>query len=202
MFMFKYIYHLTIFSNILLLYGCSDFSKSKTPRAVVDSNVTEKNASEYTASALTTEEQMNMKKLHLLLYSINFIYLNKNLCNDNDNVKCTDFIEWLKDKSEEKQELDNAFTAAYDFLESRRQKYASNKTLEEYIKDALLADYGNNKEGKYGNNNLIYQFFIQITLEAFPTYRGDNVNIFESLKRELLNQNPDSHVQQLITSDF
>nr|WP_242400624.1 Mlp family lipoprotein [Borrelia crocidurae] len=112
-------------------------------------------------------------------------YKKRMIENEKKNITNYDkFISWIEKNPDKKKELDEAWTEAYNLLEQRRAENAPEKTLKEYINDAI--DCRNNPTcqdtKKYGTKaNQIFLFFAQI-IKDIPLNRSDPKAIFIQLK--------------------
>ncbi|WDS47341.1 Mlp family lipoprotein [Borrelia miyamotoi] len=86
------------------------------------------------------------------------------------------FMKWVEDNPSKKRQLIEAFNIAYDFIENKRQKYAPDKTINQYITSAISwngkkylskkDDYNVSNNGMYGPTdpeyNSIHKFFLDV----------------------------------------
>ncbi|WP_024654620.1 Mlp family lipoprotein [Borrelia hispanica] len=193
--MYKYLKHILIYS-LILVYSCTDKLKvheriSLTPAKQIPTKQTptkqtpqtEENKSFNTIihgfNKHTEEEREKTNKHDSGKTQVaNIDYYRNRITNYNT------FISWIKDKPEKKKELDKAWTEAYNWLEKRRAENAPEKTLNEYISDAI--DCGNNlscqdTKKQYGTKeNQIVPFFELILRHIFISY-SDPEKIFIQL---------------------
>ncbi|WP_024655142.1 Mlp family lipoprotein [Borrelia hispanica] len=193
--MYKYLKHILIYS-LILVYSCTDKLKvheriSLTPAKQIPTKQTptkqtpqtEENKSFNTIihgfNKHTEEEREKTNKHDSGKTQVaNIDYYRNRITNYNT------FISWIKDKPEKKKELDKDWTEAYNWLEKRRAENAPEKTLKEYISDAI--DCYNNPlckdTKKYGTKeNQIFLFFAQAFRDIFLAY-GNPEEIFIQLK--------------------
>ncbi|AHH07048.1 Mlp lipoprotein family protein (plasmid) [Borrelia crocidurae DOU] len=100
------------------------------------------------------------------------------------------FISWIEKNPDKKKELDEAWTEAYNLLEQRRAENAPEKTLKEYISDAIDCALNPTCQDtkKYGTQyNQIFDFFEQISRNT-SLNRSDPKEIF--IKFKTLNISP------------
>ncbi|ATQ15561.2 Mlp family lipoprotein (plasmid) [Borrelia miyamotoi] len=111
-------------------------------------------------------------------------------------TKYPDFSEWLSKNILKQKELDNAFDSAYNILERKRSIHARDKTLDQYISEAIDCSFDkackDNKDSskKYGSfgkyNNLTIVFFNNILKDIIV--KDTNEEIFNALKKSLTNE--------------
>ncbi|AHH11314.1 Mlp family lipoprotein (plasmid) [Borrelia coriaceae] len=123
---------------------------------------------------------------------------------DNGKEIFTKFIIWLSKDIQKQKELEQAFSTAYNFLETKRQQYANNETFDQYIQNGIITKSYDYQNGKYGIHtddvpqyskgkliggisagiNFIRAFFSDI-LETITTEKNidtnDNDKIFASI---------------------
>ncbi|MDO7273080.1 Mlp family lipoprotein [Borreliella burgdorferi] len=135
------------------------------------------------------EEKIFTSLVTAFKYTVEKLSGDTNGCNNENKNKCTGFFDWLSSTDTQKQkELAQAFTTAYNFLESKRQSKAQNETFDTYIKGAIdCKNNNNNNNNKYGNgSNDIEQYFRGVAGSIF-TDKNDKDEIYKCLKDELLN---------------
>ncbi|PRR14955.1 Mlp family lipoprotein [Borreliella burgdorferi] len=150
------------------------------------------------------EEKIFTSLVTAFKYTVEKLSGDTNECNNENKNKCTGFFDWLSSTDTQKQkELAQAFTTAYNFLESKRQSKAQNEAFDTYIKGAIdckkntLQDC--NKNNKYGNgDNLIEQYFRGVADSIFID-KNSNKEIYKCLKDELLNDTT-KHYEGLTTN--
>ncbi|ATH10491.1 Mlp family lipoprotein [Borreliella burgdorferi] len=135
------------------------------------------------------EEKMFNSLVTTFKYTIDKLNNEIQGCINGNKSKCNDFFDWLSSTDTQKQkELAQAFTTAYNFLESKRQSKAQNETFDTYIKGAIDCK-NNNNNNKYGNgSNDIEQYFRGVADSIFID-KNSNEEIYKCLKDELLNEN-------------
>ncbi len=149
------------------------------------------------------EEKMFTSLVTAFKYTVEKLSENINGCNNGDNGKCNNFFDWLSSTDTQKQkELAQAFTTAYNFLESKRQSKASGESFDTYIKGAIdCKNNNNNNNNKYGNgSNDIEQYFRGVADSIFID-KNSNEEIYKCLKDKLLDTGEGSHYEGL-TSDW
>ncbi|WP_417903261.1 Mlp family lipoprotein [Borreliella burgdorferi] len=148
------------------------------------------------------EEKMFTSLVTAFKYTVEKLSENTNGCNNGDNGKCNNFFDWLSSTDTQKQkELAQAFTTAYNFLESKRQSKASGEDFDTYIKGAIDCKKNNQQlNNKYGdgNENEIEQYFRGVAGSIF-TDKNDKDEIYKCLKDELLNDTT-KHYEGLTTN--
>ena len=219
---------ITLCCVTLILYYCANYnpiSKDNTPKN--GSNTTSSNTIQTGSQTktnenitLTEDEQNKFNILKNSLDKINLVFTNDlNTGKKNTNnvltskeaqnietlqkvtIRYPGFITWLLKDIPRQKELVNAFDSAYNILENKRKIYASNRTLEQYISDAIDCgfdvsctknnDGNNNKYGQYDKyNNLILVFFKDILINMTRQYT--NEEIFKVFKADLTNNIVDS----------
>ncbi|AHH07950.1 Mlp lipoprotein family protein (plasmid) [Borrelia crocidurae DOU] len=152
--MHKYLKHILIYS-LILIYSCTDKVKEPTNTQQANDN---KNFNTIingfnTAIEILRKNVKKSKKGEIQLQNP-------------DNYKTVidryeQFISWIEKNPDKKKELDTDLTEAYNWLEKRRAENASEKTLAEYINDALDCKNSLCKDlKKYGTyTNQIDTFF-------------------------------------------
>ncbi|QFP42607.1 Mlp family lipoprotein (plasmid) [Borrelia miyamotoi] len=109
------------------------------------------------------------------------------------------FSKWLSKNIPKQKELANAFASAYNFIEKKRGIYAPEKTVEQYISNAIDCSFDhscNNKNNikNYGfsdtDDNLTSTFFTHILINI--TVKDTNEEMFNVLKENLTNETIDS----------
>ncbi|ACH94138.1 Mlp family lipoprotein [Borrelia duttonii] len=155
--MYKYLKQVLIYS-LILIYSCTD--KVKEPTNTQQAN--------YNKNFNTIINGFN-KYIEKAREDLNKHEKDKRQLQNYDDYKIAidkydKFISWIEDNPDTKKKLDTDFTEAYNCLEQRRAENAPEKTLDEYIRDAI--DCTNNPlsckdtRKKYGTkNNQIFLFF-------------------------------------------
>ncbi|PRR13677.1 Mlp family lipoprotein [Borreliella burgdorferi] len=138
------------------------------------------------------EEKMFTSLVTAFKYTVEKLSGDTNGCNNENKNKCTGFFDWLSSTDTQKQkELAQAFTTAYNFLESKRQSKAQNEDFDTYIKGAIDCNNNNkknnNNNNKYGNGNEneIEQYFRGVAGSIFID-KNSNEEIYKCLKDKLL----------------
>ncbi|ACN55342.1 conserved hypothetical protein (plasmid) [Borreliella burgdorferi WI91-23] len=149
------------------------------------------------------EEKMFTSLVTAFKYTVEKLSENINGCNNGDNGKCNNFFDWLSSTDTQKQkELAQAFTTAYNFLESKRQSKASGEDFDTYIKGAIDCKKNNQQlNNKYGdgNENEIEQYFRGVAGSIFID-KNSNEEIYKCLKDKLLDTGEDGHYAGLTTN--
>ncbi|ADQ30112.1 Mlp family lipoprotein [Borreliella burgdorferi] len=149
------------------------------------------------------EEKMFTSLVTAFKYTVEKLSENINGCNNGDNGKCNNFFDWLSSTDTQKQkELAQAFTTAYNFLESKRQSKASGEDFDTYIKGAIDCKKNNQQlNNKYGNGNEneIEQYFRGVAGSIFID-KNSNEEIYKCLKDKLLDTGEDGHYAGLTTN--
>ncbi|PRQ91913.1 Mlp family lipoprotein [Borreliella burgdorferi] len=149
------------------------------------------------------EEKMFTSLVTAFKYTIEKLNNEIQGCNNGDNGKCNNFFDWLSSIDAQKQkELAQAFTTAYNFLESKRQSKASGEDFDTYIKGAIGCKKNNQQlNNKYGdgNENEIEQYFRGVAGSIF-TDKNDKDEIYKCLKDKLLDTGEGSHYEGLTTN--
>ncbi len=146
------------------------------------------------------EEKMFNSLINVFKYTIEKLNNEIQGCMNENKNKCTGFFDWLSSTDTQKQkELAQAFTTAYNFLESKRQSKAQNETFDTYIKGAIDCKNNNNNNNKYGNgSNDIEQYFRGVAGDIFN--ENSNEEIYKCLKDKLLDTGEGSHYEGLTTN--
>ncbi|WP_024654622.1 Mlp family lipoprotein [Borrelia hispanica] len=183
--MYKYLKHILIYS-LILVYSCTD--KLKVHERISLTPAKQIPQTEETKNFNTIIHGFN-KYIELAREAIIKHKSGKERIQDFDAVK-TDvekyakFISWIEKNLEKKKELDEAWTEAYNLLEQRRAENAPEKTLKEYISDALdcAPNYTCQDIKKYGTQyNQIGIFFEKTFRDIFINY-SDPEEIFIQFK--------------------
>ncbi|AOW96292.1 Mlp family lipoprotein [Borrelia miyamotoi] len=135
-------------------------------------------------TALTLEEEQKFKLFDLALSkAIEQI-------GERDNFRANQgetFLVWIRKNIQKQKELVNAFSRVYKFLENKRQKHASEMTLEEYVMDAI--EHGKNEFAE-NLHMRIKDFFIRLLFRI--SLKGSAEHMFSYLKTILLGKNKET----------
>ncbi|UPA11472.1 Mlp family lipoprotein (plasmid) [Borrelia parkeri] len=108
------------------------------------------------------------------------------------------FLNWLRliDISK-KKELANLFTIVYDFLKDKKPPELNNLTINQFVINTIVCQNKNQCNNTY--NKLAINTFFKDTLIAVCGRGKNNEDIFEYLKKELIN--PTNNVAGLMGED-
>ncbi|WP_024652867.1 Mlp family lipoprotein [Borrelia persica] len=173
--MHKYLKHILIYS-LILIYSCTDeIHKVKGLAPIKHTPPT---------SAPQTDEN---KKFNTIMHGFK-------KRSEGDSYHSYDkFISWIENKPDKKKELDTDFTEAYNWLEKGRKDNAPEKTLDEYISDAIIYCESENIflciDGNQDNRSKIFLFFARNHKDIFEDYHDqDPEAIFMLLKRIVIHK--------------
>ncbi|ACH94124.1 Mlp family lipoprotein [Borrelia duttonii] len=182
--MYKYLKHILIYS-LILIYSCADkVHEGKGLALTTNSQQTYK-----TKNFNTIIHRFN-KYAELAREAIKKHKSGKDIRKDFDEIQTyvenyDKLISWIEKNPDKKKELDKDWTEAYNWLEKRRSKNASEKTLIKYISDGI--DCGINlscqdTKKQYGTKeNQIDLFFVQNLRDIFLAH-SDPEEIFITFK--------------------
>ncbi|WAZ72307.1 Mlp family lipoprotein (plasmid) [Borrelia miyamotoi] len=196
-------------------------SGSNSTQSVLQTNTTKKTTQQKNNTLIAEEQQNRFKTFKNAIDKISLYYIRVKKQNDNKSItwsvnykkelesrtlaqrvatKYPDFSEWLSKNILKQKELDNAFDSAYNILERKRSIHARDKTLDQYISEAIDCSFDkackDNKDSskKYGSlgkyNNLTIVFFNNIL--KYMIVQNTNEEIFNALKKSLTNEIVDS----------
>ncbi len=148
------------------------------------------------------EEKMFNSLINVFKYTIDKLNNEIQGCMNGNKSKCNDFFDWLSSTDTQKQkELAQAFTTAYNFLDSKRKLKEKDKDFDTYIKGAIDCKKANNQKdcNKYGNgSNDIKQYFRGVAGDIFN--ENSNEEIYKCLKDKLLDTGENGHYAGLTTN--
>ncbi|AHH07705.1 Mlp lipoprotein family protein (plasmid) [Borrelia crocidurae DOU] len=181
--MHKYLKHILIYS-LILIYSCTDEAKVNEETSLAPTTETPQADENKKYNAIINGFN---KAIQILRERIKEHESRKAIVNDLDYYKnritnYDQFISWIEKNPDKKKELDEAWTEAYNLLEQRRAENAPEKTLNEYINDAIDCKENPSCQdtNKYGTqDNQINFFFGYNSHEIFSSSN----NIFVSLKK-------------------
>ncbi|AHH07058.1 Mlp lipoprotein family protein (plasmid) [Borrelia crocidurae DOU] len=205
--MYKYLKHI-LFICLILIYSCTDKLKvherinltptKRTPHIETQQTYETKNFNTIIhgfnkiieilkEKIIEDEKKIIEDSKKIIEYEKKIIEDSKKIIEDEKkNITNYDqFISWIEKNPDKKKELDKAWTEAYNLLEQRRAENAPEKTLKEYIIDAIdcaLNPTCQDTKEQYGTNeNQIDVFFEQTLRDIFPD-RSDPKEIFIKLQ--------------------
>ncbi|ACH94227.1 Mlp family lipoprotein [Borrelia duttonii] len=182
--MHKYLKHLLIYS-LVLIYSCTDEVKVQERTGLAPTTETPQANENKKYNAIINGFN---KKIEILRKRIKNNSLDKiptSVQEHKDRITAYEqFISWIEKNPDKKKELDKACTEAYNLLEKRRKNNAPEKTLAEYISDAIDCKENPSCKDtkKYGTkSNQINRLFGLNSVSIFSS--NNNKEIFDKFKQ-------------------